>query len=231
MYYFFLNDQLLPVPPPKLELKINNNNKTINLINEGEVNIIKTPGLTEISFEILLPNQFYPFAFYDNNRSNFINRLSGYRPAIVYAKDYIAGFERMKTANKPLRLIISRFSQNLQYISDTNIEVTLEEYSVNESTEYGFDWQVPLQFKQYRHYATKELEVTTTAEGEAVATIKQTRPTTREIPQTYKVTSDTNMWELCRRAAGGSLDWRAVAELNGTLDPNNVVRGTILTLR
>lgn len=43
MYYFYLDKLLLPVPPEKLELKIKNQNKTMNLINEGEVNQIKTP--------------------------------------------------------------------------------------------------------------------------------------------------------------------------------------------
>lgn len=64
-YYFFINDKLLPVPPPKMNVRINNKNTTLNLINEGEVNVIKTPGLTEISFEAMLPNQWYPFSTYD----------------------------------------------------------------------------------------------------------------------------------------------------------------------
>ena len=54
-YYFFLGETMLPVPPPSMNTRINGKNKTINLINEGEVNLIKAPGLTEISFEFLLP--------------------------------------------------------------------------------------------------------------------------------------------------------------------------------
>ena len=61
-YEFYLNGILMPVTPGKLKLKIANNNKTVNLINEGDVNILKKAGLTEISFDLLLPNQEYPFA-------------------------------------------------------------------------------------------------------------------------------------------------------------------------
>ena len=43
MYYFYLDKLLLPVAPEKLELKIKNQNKTMKLINEGEINQIKTP--------------------------------------------------------------------------------------------------------------------------------------------------------------------------------------------
>ena len=37
---------LLPVTPGALTIKVANQNKTINLINEGQRNIIKTAGLS-----------------------------------------------------------------------------------------------------------------------------------------------------------------------------------------
>lgn len=43
MYLFYLGNMMLPVTPEKLELKIANNNKTITLINDGEVNLLKRP--------------------------------------------------------------------------------------------------------------------------------------------------------------------------------------------
>lgn len=77
-YYFFLGNTMLPVPPPRMNTKINGKNKTINLINEGEVNLIKTPGLTEISFDFLLPNSRYPFANYDSSlQTGLINYAVG----------------------------------------------------------------------------------------------------------------------------------------------------------
>ena len=41
-YDFYLDKCLLPIAPPKLQIKINNANETVTLINEGEVNILKT---------------------------------------------------------------------------------------------------------------------------------------------------------------------------------------------
>ena len=54
-YDFYLDGCLLPVTPQKLEMKINNVNKTITLINGGEVNILKTAGLTDVELECMLP--------------------------------------------------------------------------------------------------------------------------------------------------------------------------------
>ena len=47
-YHFYLGNMLLPIAPEKFTLKINNANQTYTLINEGEINVLKTPGLTDI---------------------------------------------------------------------------------------------------------------------------------------------------------------------------------------
>ena len=47
-YYFYLGKTLLPVAPQKLQLKIKGANKTYTLINDGEINVLKTPGLTDM---------------------------------------------------------------------------------------------------------------------------------------------------------------------------------------
>lgn len=64
-YDFYLDKCLLPIAPKKLEIKINNANDTITLINEGEINLLKTAELTDIDFECMLPNVQYPFATYN----------------------------------------------------------------------------------------------------------------------------------------------------------------------
>ena len=69
-YYFYLGNVLLPIPPSKLELKISNNNKTYNLINYSQINVLKNPGLSSLEFEVVLPNTKYPFAMYKNNFQN-----------------------------------------------------------------------------------------------------------------------------------------------------------------
>lgn len=80
----------MPVAPSKLQLKIKNQNKTVTLINESEVNIIKSAGLTEITFDLLLPDRRYPFAQYPDGF-----KRAGY---------YLEKIEKLKTDEKPFRL-------------------------------------------------------------------------------------------------------------------------------
>ena len=54
MYLFYLDNMLLPITPSKLSTKIGGNNKTMELANSGEINLIKFPKLTEYSFEFEL---------------------------------------------------------------------------------------------------------------------------------------------------------------------------------
>ena len=65
-YHIYLGDTELPIPPEKIDLKISGNNKTLTLINNGEINVLKHRDYLELSFELLLPQVQYPFAYYPN---------------------------------------------------------------------------------------------------------------------------------------------------------------------
>ena len=41
--------------PAKLTVKIKGKNKTLTLLNEGEINFLRTPGLSEIVLPVTLP--------------------------------------------------------------------------------------------------------------------------------------------------------------------------------
>ena len=144
MYYFYLGKLLLPVGPQKLQTKISNQNKTINLINDGEINILKRAGLTELSFDALLPNVKYPFAVY---KSTFQN-----------AAYFLENIEKLKTEQKPFQFIVSRKMQNGKVLYDTNMKVSLEDYTIKEEVKEGVDAVVTIKLKQYKEYNTKTVD-------------------------------------------------------------------------
>ncbi len=229
-YYFFIGDMMLPVPPAKMTVKVNNKNKSINLINEGEVNIIKAQGLTEISFDARLPNQNYPFADYDTSfSSSLTSQLTGSNFSFKKADYFLDNFKTSKLSNLPVRLIITRM-RNWQLLFDTNMLVTLEDYGIDEDADNGFDLVVPLRFKQYRPYGTKECEVTTDENGVQHISVKETRPAyDKTVPNAYKIRNEQSMWEVCKRVSGGSLDWREVMQKNSITTPLGQMQGKVIT--
>lgn len=139
---------LLPVAPGKLTVKINNNNQTCSLMNEGEINILKSPGLTEIEFEALLPNTKYPFAVYENGFRN--------------AKVFLDRLEKLKKAKRTFQFIVSRALPDGNTLFSTNMTCSLEEYSIEEDVESnGRDILVSIRLKQYRPYGVKKCKVKT----------------------------------------------------------------------
>ena len=231
-YYFFLGTTMLPVPPAKMSIKIKNKNKTIDLINEGEVNLIKTPGLTEISFDARLPNASYPFANYDTSLADLLNsNFSGNSFSFKKSDYFLSEFKSAKAIQNPMRLVISRMNSNFTMLWDTNMLVTLEDYSINEDAEDGFDVVVPLRLKQYKPFATKECEVITDENGKQQIKIKEIREATdKTTPTVYQVRNEQSMWEVCKRASGGSLNWRTVMGNNGISNPISMSKGKVLNL-
>lgn len=139
-YHFYFDKELLPVTPGKLNTKIKNKNKTITLINEGEVNLLKTAGLTEYKFDLLLPNVRYPFAEY----------LSGFQPAGYY----LELLERLKAEEERFQFIVTRSTPGGQSLFRTNTTVSLENYEIKEDVSEGIDVVVSVELKQYKPFQT-----------------------------------------------------------------------------
>ena len=154
-YDVYLKDCLLPVTPSKIQIKINGGNKTVKLINEGEINILKKAELTDIEFEAEIPQVQYPYAVYP----------SGFKDA-GYFFDL---FEELKTSKKPFQFIVCRRTPAGKTLQNTNIKVSLEDYRITEEAKNGFDFKVKFNLKQYRDYGTKTVNI---AENSKAATKK-----------------------------------------------------------
>lgn len=137
-YDFYLDKCLLPVPPSKLEIKRNGQNKTLNLINEGEINLLKSPKLKEIRFSFMIPRVRYPFAVY-----------GGSFKTAEYYLDYI---ESLNKSKYPFQFIVSRITPTGKILFSTNITVSMEDLTVTESAEEGFDLIFDIFLKQYKSY-------------------------------------------------------------------------------
>ena len=204
---------LFPVTPSKITTKFSNKNTTTTLINDGEVSILKTPGLTEISFEALLYENGFKEAQY------FLLRLS-----------------EIKSLKKPVYLKILRWGVNGIKSFDTNdFKCTLENYSINEDAKKdGFDVTVSISLKQYRDFSTEKLVIG--ADGKAV--VVNERPTDKDKPSnsnpmTYTVKEsdlDLGLWGICRRLYGSGSNVRDIAEKNGISNPNKLTKGQVITL-
>ena len=206
-------------------MKIKNQNKTMNLINEGEINILKKAGLTEISFDLLLPNVKYPFAVY---KSGFKN-----------AKYFLDILEDLKTSEKPFYFKVVRTFPNGKLLFDTNIKVSLEDYDIKEDVKEGFDVVVSVKLKQFRDYGTKICTVIneeSSEEAEVTVAVEETRPAeTSPEPssnQSYTVKKGDCLWNIAKKFYGNGSKYTVIYEANKDkiTNPNLIYDGQVLTI-
>ena len=143
MYKLYLSGVRFPVAPEKVTLKIKNKNTTMDLLVGGEMTIPKYPGLTDVSFDVLLPNVKYPFAVYEK----------GFQKADYY----LTLLELLKKEKKSFQYILIRKGQK-KSLYNTNMTVTLEDYTIDDDTEEGTDVKVSITLKLYNHVSTKVIK-------------------------------------------------------------------------
>lgn len=217
-YHMYMGKMLCPVAPSKLQLKIENKNKTMTLIDEGEINILKQAGLTDVSFDMLLPNVEYPFATYK----------SGFKTANYFLEE----LEKMKTEKKPFQFIVTRLFPNGKMLFDTNMKVSLESYDIKEDAKQGFDVVVSVKLKQYKEFGTKICNVV----FENKVSVETTRPAENSpapsTNKTYTVQKGDCLWNIAKKYYGDGSKYTIIAEANKDKikNPNLIYTGQVLII-
>lgn len=215
-YYVYLGEMPCPVTPSKIDTKIKGQNKTLTLINDTEINMLKSPGLTEFSFDLLLPNvNNYPFR----------NKELGFERA--NAKFYLDELERMKLEKKPFYFKIVRTFPDGKALYDNNIKVSLEDYTIKEDAKQGFDVIVSVKLKQYNDYGTKIINVNTGS-----ATTQRSIENAMNVKEHIVEEGDT-LWNIAKRYYGDGSKYPVIQEANKNIiggSSNMIYSGMVLTI-
>lgn len=196
-YTFYIDEWKVPVTPSSLTITIKNQNKTVNLINDGEINILKLPGLSEVSFDFMIPKR----------ERYFTNDLEP-------VETYLDLLEDLKVNSKVFQFIVYRESQGGDVLFKTNMTVTLEEYELNEDVDNGSDMVVSVSLKQYRDYGTKTIKIKGNG---GTATKKPSNSTKKKKTgksKTYTVKSGDTLWGIAKKQLGDATKWKTIYNKN-----------------
>lgn len=215
MYRLYLKQEntqiLLPVTPAEILTKTGNRNKAVYILNFGEMNLAKKPGLQEIDFTVLLPGQMY----------SFVQAEDGFHEP-EYFLNY---FREYKAAAKPVQLILFRKLADGTQVFCGNLEVLLEDYTVTEKGGEQGDFWVELHWKEWR--TAKSIRYS--LKGNTMVEQGQSRQA-KQPAATYTVQKGDCLWNIAKKQLGDGGRYKEIAQKNGIADPNRIYPGQVLKL-
>lgn len=199
IFYFKIGSDLLtfPITPGELTIKSGSNNKVVTLINEGDINILKSPSLTEVSFEARFPMRKYP---YSREARDF--------------EHYLRQFEKLKTEKKSFRFIVARSTPSGKKTWGTNLLVALEDVELQESADEGDDVIVSISLKQYKEYGVKTLPNSYNKTSTSTSNKPRSNDNKTKSPDAYTVKSGDCLWNIAKKYYGSGAKYTVIYNAN-----------------
>lgn len=204
-YTFYFQDgstvMTFPITPAELSIKVGSNNKTVSLISEGDVNILKSPSLTELEFEARFPMRSYPYG----------------RTPLSF-QSYYDIIKSLKAEKKSFRFIVVRTTPNGNHTWDTNLLVSLESFNIKESANEGDDVLINFQLKQFKEYGVKTIKIVKTSSKPQAKSVNTTNRSTNNAPNAnqtiYTVKSGDCLWNIAKKYYGNGAKWKTIYNTN-----------------
>jgi len=244
---------LLPVNPPKIEIKMQGNNKSMTIPELGELTIPQSPKALTLAFSSFLPARPYYFSDYSSAASQVQNislsdigdyngdGMVNVRDLAAAARDssgnsdvssnvlkvmphyYINFFLNLMSEKQPCRVYII----GCDFIHFMTIESFT--YSQKGGEVGGYDYSIS--FKLYREIAVRQIQVKKNTAQLPKKTEK--RVSTAQKPKTYKVQKGDCLWNIAKKYYGDGSKYTKIYDANKKIigaNPNIIKIGMVLTI-
>lgn len=201
-FYFKIGDEVLtlPVTPSSFTMKIGSNNKVVTLINEGDINILKSPSLVEFEFDARFPMRKYPYSRKPLNFETYLNK-----------------FTDLKTEKTPFILNVIRTTPDGKGTWATVRRVTLEDLEVKESADEGDDVIVSFNLKEYKEYGVVVHKTSTEPSTTSTSAKPRATDSNTTKSKTYTVKSGDTLWGIAKAEYGNGAKWKTIYEANKSI--------------
>lgn len=204
----------MPEVPSAITIKTGNRNKTVELLNGDTINLLKSKGLQDISLTLAFP------------------MLEGRRTA----EYYIGLFDKFKRKRKPTQFILTRTTPDGKPLEDTNVKVSIEDFSRNEDAAKPFEVTYSVNLKEYTDYGTQTVtvkKVQKNGKTQKVASVKKEREK-NNAPKAkkYTVKAGDTLWSIAAKYLGSGAKYMQIYEANRKIlsNPNIIYAGQELII-
>lgn len=200
----------LPIPPESFNTNVTGKNETVDIVNLGEINIIKDIALRDFSFKILLPK--------DNTLT--IIKDSEFKEPVFYLNK----FREYKLNKKPVRFFITRLLPSGREIFKGNLLVSFEDYTVTENAGEEGDFWVEINLKEYREIKNVITKNTGKRDDKGNVIVNQEiQRTVKERADSYIVKEGDTLWKIAKLELNDGNRYTEIAELNNITNVNELL--------
>jgi LysM repeat protein len=204
----------IPVLPEKIEFNESGDNKSFDIVNLGEVNIINLPKLTSVNFE-----SYFPL-----NRGPYVSSEELFKPSV-----YISKIREWRNKKQKIRFI---FRGSPLAINDL---FTIENFKCSENGGEVGDIYYSMELKKYKPYAAKKVVIVNKikkGESKSVIKVKKTPPRSVEKRKikTHTVKKGDTLWAISKKYLGNGNRYKEIATLNKIKNPNLIYPGQVFKI-
>ena len=194
----------LPVKPTDFNITVAHKNTVVNVIQQGDINLMGKTGLREVSLSSFFPAKDYNFS---NN--------SGRKTPLTYVNK----IEAWRNSGKPVRVIITDV---------LNMEATIESFTWGERDATG-DIYYTMLLKEYKKIKTKKATVTVSA---VKTSTRETKAPASNSGKTYTVKKGDSLWKIAKQFYGNGAQYTKIYNANKDKikNPNLIYVGQVLKI-
>lgn len=202
---------ILPVLPATIEIKEDGDNKTYDVVNLGEVNVINKPKLTTLNIE----------SYFPKNKGPYVSTDEFFSPSF-----YIKKIREWRRKNKKIRFIFTGGPIKINHL------FSIENFKYSERGGEVGDIYYSIELKKYkRYYSRKAKIVENNSNGITIETSStETRESDKENPKTYTIISGDTLWHIAKKYLGDGNRYNEIASLNNISNPDLIFPGQVLNI-
>lgn len=220
--YLGINDGeegfIIPVLPEKIQIDEGGDNKTYNIINLGEVNVINLPKLTKVSFE-----SYFPL-----NKGPYVSAEKLFTPSF-----YVNKIQEWRKKCYKVRFIFTGSTLDSVFNTSTEINNTfsIENFKYEEHGGEVGDIYYTLELKKYRNYVARKVDMKKSTNG-TTATISKVEKREGNSPKnkTCTVIEGDTLWHISKKYLGNGNKYMEIASLNNISNPDKIYVGQVLNI-
>ncbi len=210
------NSITLPMTPPRFEITKEGSNMRQDVIELGEINILRKPRLAEITLEGIFPA---------SGNKHLLTEGAEYKEP----SEYIVFLEAVYASCKPMRIEILDGDEAYNTINEKHVSIeSFSYYREGGDEDVGYALRL-CKYQDFtgRYEANPEIHTTF---AQMLLAKNKTAAKTVPVPKTYTIKPGDTLWAIAKRYLGDGSQYMTIAKLNNMPNPTKIKVGQVIKL-